>query len=147
MTHTNTSNITIRSAFVLFSLVMLTTFNSCAKKVSFQTSPIVPAAEGSVKLTKDNNNNYGIKIYLANLAEPTRLMPSKTSYVVWMETNENSTKNIGQINTSSSFMSSKLTASFETVSPVKPTKIYITAEDDPGVQYPGTQVVLTTASF
>jgi hypothetical protein len=44
-------------------------------------------------------------------------------------------------------MSNKLKASFETVSPVKPTKIFITAEDDPGVQYPGTQVVLTTQAF
>jgi hypothetical protein len=147
MTHSNTSKITSRSALVLFSLVMLTMLNSCAKKVSFQTSTVVPAAEGSVKLTKDNNNNYGIKIFLANLAEPTRLQPSKSSYVVWMETDENSTKNIGQINTSTGFMSSKLKASFETVSPVKPTKIFITAEDDPGVQYPGTQVVLTTQAF
>ncbi|HLO82087.1 MAG TPA: hypothetical protein VK166_14060 [Chitinophagaceae bacterium] len=147
MIHSNTKNIAPRSALVLFSLVMLTMLNSCAKKVSFQTSTVVPAAEGSVKLTKDNNHNYGIKIYLANLAEPTRLQPSKSSYVVWMETDENSTKNIGQINTSTGFMSSKLKASFETVSPVKPTKIFITAEDEPGVQYPGTQVVLTTQAF
>jgi hypothetical protein len=147
MTQSNKTNITLRSALILFSLVMLTMLNSCAKKVSFQRSPMVPAAEGSVKLTKDSNKNYGIKIYLANLAEPTRLQPSKSSYVVWMETDENSTKNIGQINTSTGFMSSKLKATFETVSPVKPTKIFITAEDDPGIQYPGTQVVLTTQAF
>jgi hypothetical protein len=147
MTIKNKGIISLRSALVLFSLVLLSTLNSCAKKVSFQTSTVVPAAEGSVKLTKDNNKNYGIRIYLANLAEPNRLQPSKSSYVVWMETDENSTKNMGQINTSTGFMSNKLKASFETVSPVKPTKIFITAEDDPGVQYPGTQVVLTTESF
>ncbi len=136
-----------RSALVFFSLVMLTTLFSCSQKVSFQTSTVVPAAEGSVKMKKDNNNNYGIKIFLANLAEPERLQPSKNSYVVWMETDDNATQNIGQINTSTGFMSSKLKASFETVSSVKPTKIFITAEDDPGVQYPGMQVVLTTESF
>lgn len=147
MRHFNTTGILFRPALVIFSLVMLTTLYSCSKKVSFQTSSVVPAAQGNVKLTKDNNNNYGIKIYLANLAEPDRLQPSKSSYVVWMETDENATKNIGQINTSTGFMSSKLKASFETVSAVKPTKIFITAEDDPGVQYPGMQVVLTTEAF
>jgi hypothetical protein len=147
MKHLNTTGILLRSALVFFSLVMLTTLYSCAKKISFQASSVVPAAQGSVKLTKDNNNNYGIKIYLANLAEPDRLQPSKSSYVVWMETDENATKNIGQINTSTGFMSGKLKASFETVSAVKPTKIFITAEDDPGIQYPGMQVVLTTEPF
>lgn len=147
MNHSNATGMIIRSSLVFFSLIMLTTLYSCSQKVSFQTSNVVPAAEGSVKLKKDNNDNYGIKIYLANLAEPGRLQPSKNSYVVWMETDENSTKNIGQINTSTGFMSSKLTASFETVSPVKPTKIFITAEDDPATQYPGNQVVLTTNKF
>lgn len=147
MKHLNTTGILFRSSLVFFSLVMLTTLYSCAKKVSFQTSSVVPAAQGSVKLTKDNNNNYGIKIYLANLAEPDRLQPSKSSYVVWMESDDNVIRNIGQINTSTGFMSSKLKASFETVSPVKPTKIFITAEDDPGIQYPGMQVILTTESI
>ena len=124
--------------------MMLVFTNACSRKVSFQNSTIVPAAEGSVKLKKDFNNNYEIKIFLANLAEPERLEPRKGHYVVWMESNNNYIKNIGQINTSTGFISSKLKASFETVTAVKPTRIYITAEDDPGVQYPGSQVVLTT---
>jgi hypothetical protein len=99
MIHLNKSSFPAGTALVFFSLIMLATLSSCAKKVSFQTSNVVPAAEGNVKLTKDNNNNYGIKIFLSNLAEPTRLQPSKSSYVVWMETDENATKNIGQINT------------------------------------------------
>jgi hypothetical protein len=64
-----------------------------------------------------------------------------------MESDNNYIKNIGQINTSTGFMSSKLKASFETVTAVKPTRIYITTEDDPAVQYPSSQVVLTTNQF
>jgi hypothetical protein len=64
-----------------------------------------------------------------------------------METDDNAVKNIGQINTSTGFLSKKLKASFETVTPVKPTKIFLTAEDDANVQYPGMQVVLTTNHF
>lgn len=54
-----------------------------------------------------------------------------------METEDASVKNIGQIKSDSKFLSSKLKASFETVTPFKPTKIFITAEDNANVQYPG----------
>ena len=129
------------------AVLVLFYFSSCARKVSFQTSSVVPAARGNVKVKEDNNNNYNIQISLSNLAEPKRLQPSKNTYVVWMETDNNVTKNIGQINSSTGFLSGKLKASFETVSSTKPTKIFLTAEDDAGIQYPGTQVVLTTNDF
>ena len=129
------------SIFILFYL------SSCARKISFQNSAIVPAARGNVKIKKDNNNNYRIQISLDDLAEPKRLEPSKNTYVVWMETANDVTKNIGNINSSTSLLSNKLKASFETVSSTKPTKIFLTAEDDASTQNPGTQVVLTTSDF
>jgi hypothetical protein len=122
-------------------------FTSCAKKAMFQTSTIVPAARGYVKVSKDNNKNYVIKVELTNLAEVKRLTPPKSTYVVWLVTEEDITRNIGQIKSSSSMLSSKLKASFETVSSNKPTKIFITAEDDGNVQFYGSQIVLTTNKF
>jgi hypothetical protein len=119
-------------------------YSSCARKIAFQSSPAVPAARGDVKVKKDNNNNYSIQISLNDLAEPKRLTHSKSTYVVWMESADNVTKNIGQINSSTGFLSSKLKASFETVSSTKPTKIFLTAEDDAGIQFPGMQLILTT---
>lgn len=127
-------------------IAILFLLDSCARKIVFQNSSLVPAAEGTVKVTKDNNNNYAIHLQLSNLAEPERLVPAKRTYVVWMESANESVKNIGQINSSTSLLSKRLKASFETVSPVKPTKIFITAEDDATVQYPGIEV-LTTESF
>jgi hypothetical protein len=131
---------------VVAALVVLY-LSSCARKINFQSSSIVPAARGNVKVKKDNNNNYNIQISLSDLAEPKRLQPSKSTYVVWMETASNTTKNIGQINSSTGFLSGKLKASFETVSSTKPTKIFLTAEDDASIQYPGSQVVLSTNNF
>ena len=121
-------------------------FESCAKKVAFQASSIVPGAGGTVKVKKDNNNNYTIQVDLSDLAEPGKLEPAMKAYVIWMETDQEPVKNIGQINSSSSLLSKRLKASFETVSSIKPTRIFITAEDDGTVQYPGTQI-LTTANF
>ncbi len=134
-------------SFTIAAAMMLFIFSSCSKKISFQTSSVVPAAKGTVKVKKDGNNNYQIKISIQNLAEPNRLQPSKSTYVVWMETDNNGTKNIGQINSSTGFLSSKLTASFEAVSSFKPQKIFLTAEDNAAIQYPGMQVVLSTDRF
>jgi len=142
------TNPTIRCILLMATAaVLLFYFSSCARKISFQTSSVVPAAEGKVKLTKDDNNNYKIKITISNLAEPERLQPAKKTYVVWMQTADNGTKNIGQINSSTGFLSGKLKAAFETVTAFKPIKIFITAEDDASIQYPGMQVVLSTNNF
>lgn len=127
--------------------MMLFIISSCSNKISFQTSSVVPAAMGSVKVKKDNNENYKISISIKNLAEPEKLTPSRHTYVVWMETENNGIKNIGQINSSTGFLSSKLKASFESVSSFKPVKIFMTAEDDAAIQYPGMQVVLSTDHF
>ena len=110
-------------AILATSLVLV--FNSCAQKVSFLNSSVVPAARGDVKVKKDNNSNYHIEVRLSNLAEVNRLEPARQSYVVWMESGQEKAKNIGKINSSSSFLSKRLKASFETVSAVKPNKIFI----------------------
>jgi hypothetical protein len=125
---------------------LLVSVLSCSQKIAFQSSSVVPAAEGSLKVKTDNNNNYVIQMELFNLADPQNLQPAKQAYVVWMETEQQAAKNIGQVSNSSGFLTKKLRASFETVTPVKPTKIFITAEDDAAVQYPGMQV-LTTGNF
>ena len=126
---------------VLFSLT------SCVRKINFLTSSVTPAARGYVKVKSDNNKNFAISVHLTDLSEVQRLQPAKQTYVIWMETSEEATKNIGQIKSSSGFISKQLKASFETVSSLKPTRIFITAEDDAGTQYPGTQVVLSTDKF
>ena len=128
-------------------LLLLLSLSSCAKKITFQNSSVVPAARGQVTVDKDNNKNYVIKINIDNLAEVKRLESSKNMYIVWMESDESQAKNIGQIKSDTSFISSKLKASFETVSAVKPTKIFITAEDNADTQYPGNTIVLETNTF
>ena len=131
---------------VLFLAIIFTAV-SCAKKMTFLNSSVVPAARGTVQVKRDNNHNYVIKLQLSDLAEVSRLQPAKQMYVVWMVTEQQQTKNIGQIKSSTGRLSKRLKASFETVSSFKPEKILISAEDQADVQYPGSMVVLSTSSF
>ncbi len=118
---------------------MVFLFHSCAQRATFQTSSVVPAAEGKVTIKQDKNENYNIKMDITNLADVDRLQPPRKSYVVWLESDRGSPKNVGRIITSG-----RLKVSFETVATQKPTRLFITAEENENVQYPSSMVVLTT---
>jgi hypothetical protein len=131
----------------LLASMILFSFSSNAQKIEFLNSSIVPAAKGNVKVNTDKNNNYVIKVSVTNLAEVTRLEPSRETYVLWMVTNEDKTENVGQLISSSGILSKGMKASFKTVSSSKPIKIYITAENDGNITIPEGEVVLTTDNF
>jgi hypothetical protein len=138
----------IKISFLAFiSIVIITSLQSCARKITFLPSGEAPAATGKVKIKKDKNKNYNLAISIEHLAQSNRLQPPANTYVVWIVTDKNETKNMGQINSSSGFLSSKLKASFSAVSPAKPTKVFITAEDNGDAFYPGSRVILTTNNF
>lgn len=131
------------SVFVLLLAIVI--LSSCGtSKYDFSTSSVVPAAEGSVKIKKDGNGNYKIDLNVIRLAEANRLNPAKETYVVWMNTEQNGIKNIGQLKTSSGFLSKTLKSSLNTVTSFKPIGFMITAEDDANIQYPTGTIVLTT---
>ncbi len=137
----------VRILVLLSAIILIVPVNACAQRVKFSKSVIVPAAQGVVLVKKDKNNNYLIKVNIDNLAAPERLTPSKQAYVLWMITEDNMPKNIGKIKVATKFLSTKLKASFETVSAIRPTRIFITAENDASIQYADYEVILTTNNF
>lgn len=142
------SNALLKSIFLgILTTIMIFSFSSCATNASLITTSVAPAAEGKVKVKRDHNNNYIIKIDVSNLVEVERLQPPRQTYVVWMRSDEEYTENIGQLNSSKGFLSNQLKASFETVSSSRPIEIYITAEDDGSIGYPSEQIVLKTDRF
>lgn len=130
-----------------FMILISLSFSSCAKNYTFMVSPIVPAARGKVKVSRDHNKNYVIDVQLYNLAEVERLENSKLTYIVWLVSDQQTVTNIGQLKSSTAMFSKQLKASLKTVSSTKPEKIIITAENDPGVQSPGSQFVMSTNDF
>ena len=136
-----------RISLLMVAVMSMSLMSSCSHKVSFLNSSVVPAARGSVKVSRDNNKNYVVKIYIYNLAEVSRLQPPKKCYVVWMMTDKQEIRNIGQIKSTEAILSTKLTAYYESVSSFKPVRIFITAEDDAGASNPDPMTILSTNNF
>lgn len=130
-------------AAFLFSALLLS-LSSCSQKLYFARSAMAPAAQGVVRIKTDQNNNYHIQLFVRHLAPSSRLSPPKQAYVVWMVTDGQGTKNIGQIQSSSGLFSKSLKATLSTVSVFKPRSFFITAENDPATKFPGTPIVLQT---
>ena len=88
----------------------------------------------------NKNNNYKIELQISYLAEPERLQPPKKTYVVWLVGEDrNDPINIGRLEGNK-----KLKVKFETVSSIKPKRLFISAEDDYATQFPSYMIVLET---
>jgi hypothetical protein len=61
-----------------------------------------------------------------------------------MDTDKDGVKNLGQLKSVTGFFTDAQTASLNTVTPFKPKRIFVTAEDEANTTSPGSQVVLTT---
>lgn len=126
----------------LMAAAIILTLGSCAKKIVFPVSPIVPSAQGTILFKTDKNKNYDINLTVKHLANPDRLTPARKCYVVWIDTEQNGVINLGQLH-----ISKNMGGSLKTNSPFKPTAIFITAEDDPTIKTPGTDTVLRSEPF
>jgi hypothetical protein len=141
----NIVEIRVKSISITFLTIFI--LASCSVKRDFLLSSVSPAARGYVKVHSDRNKNYEIKVRIYNLAEPERLDPPRNTYVVWMDTEDNETRNIGQIKSTTKSLSKALKATLETNSPFKPYKVYVTAEENGSVQEPDERIILTTERF
>jgi hypothetical protein len=140
-TYHNSFIITAIAAFLIFVAA------SCSRKINFASSSVVPAAQGSIKVKKDQNSNHAIEVNVSHLAEARKLTPPRNLYVVWIDTESNGIKNIGQLKSSTGLFSSTRKASLKTVTAFRPVRLFITAENDSDMRYPGSVEVLSTDYF
>ena len=121
--------------------------SATAQRVHFNASAVVPAAQGTVKVRTDKDKGYNIDISIFHLAGPQRLQPAAKTYIVWMDTERNGTKNLGEMQSKDKFLSNTLKADLKITTPFRPTRIFITAEDVAAISNPAGQQVLTTPTF
>lgn len=138
----------------IFATALVFSFSSCAKKtaaVAKTETPVetaTPENRGLVQVKRDANSNYVVQINLRGLEEVKGIEPeTKNAYIVWMNADGQMTKNLGQINSNTGWLSDKSKASFEATSAFKPTKVFITEEEVASVKKPGIKVIWSTSKF
>jgi len=159
---------TNRLSAILFAavslMVIVNGLEACSKKSSSSKSTTALTSEPAVtqpapappppveekdgmQIKRDAAGNYVIQLVVVNL-QPVKLMkPVKEGYVVWMTTEANVPVSIGTIEGANTWTDKKDKVKFEATSPVKPVKVFITAETDLKTQKPGSQIVWSTGSF
>lgn len=133
----------MRTTLLAFVVIALT---SCGKKITFLPSTVIPTANGYVKIKGDKNNNYAVKLQVRDIVKSKDLQPGKKNYVVWVETNENRAHHLGKLESSKGLFSGTRKGKLETVTPAKPVRVFVTAEDNSTPQFPS-EVILTTELF
>jgi hypothetical protein len=140
-----------KSTNMLFGLIAMlivtSTLSSCSKTLRFNISPVLPSAVGTVKLSTDDNKNRTMTLNIKNLVDPQRLTPPKKIYVVWMQTKNEGTRNLGSLVGSEGYFTSTRTATFSSVITGEPLRFFVTAEESAQVSGPGPVTVLTTSSL
>ncbi len=121
----------MKKLFKIVWLLIALFLGSCSTTRDFPVSDIIPAAKGELSVERDKNDNYQIKIEIANLADPKRLSPSKNYYIVWSELKDGSYINLGKL---ASGRRDK--GNFKTVTAFKPSEIFITAEKRADIFHP-----------
>ncbi len=124
------------NAVLMLSVLLLT---GCAG-VSLSTSSTLPAAEGTVKYKRSENDNTIIALKVKHLAQPEKLTPPASTYVVWTRANKDAEpQNIGALK-----VDDNLDGSLNGETPLHSFELFITAESSSQVKLPTGQPMLWT---
>lgn len=121
----------MKSLLNVSSLVVVFLLTSCVTTTKFPVSNVAPAAEITAIKKQDKNKNYIIEVVAKNLASAKRIDSSKKNYSVWLITENDGTKNAGQL-----INKNAKVAKLKTVTPYNVKEIFITAEDRGDYSYP-----------
>ena len=120
-----------KSLLVLSTIAISLISFSCANTAKFPVSSVTPAAEISAKKTQDRNNNYLIEVSTKNMASADRLTPAMNNYSVWLVTDNDGTKNLGQLDNKNG-----RNGTLKAITPFDGKEIFITAESKGDNAYP-----------
>jgi PBP1b-binding outer membrane lipoprotein LpoB len=115
--------------FAILTLAFL--MSSCASSIKFPVSTVTPAADIVFSKSHDHNGNTRVKIVAKNLAAPDRIDSHQKVYVVWIMTDKDGPRSIGVLKNKN-----VQTTELETLTPLRFSEVFITAEDQVEASYP-----------
>src|SRR5665811_2325870 len=112
-------------AICFLTFALFCTVAYAAKKYPMTAAAMVPGARAEVAISKDDNGNTKLKMKVQHLANLENLTPRASAYVVWLQERAGNAQNRGQLK-----IDKNLSATFETVTPLKSFDVFVTAEQD-----------------
>ena len=130
-------NLRLKVVFAFASLVLCPAYG---KQFPMTASAAVPAARGKIDIGRNSNGNTTVKMQTEHLAEPGKLSPPGTDYVVWFQERGSEALTQGRLK-----IDKNLRGRFETSTPLKNFDVFVTAESDANAKQPtGSEVFRTT---
>lgn len=112
-----------------------------SSKSRMNASSVVPAAEGVAKFGKAPNGNTSIDLTVKHLADPQKLTPAASNYVVWLRADRDaSAQNIGALS-----VDKDLVGRLKTVTALRSFDLSVTAEASGQAQDPTGEPLLWTS--
>jgi hypothetical protein len=130
----------IRRALVLTILIAMLVIGAAAKKFPMAAGSIVPAATGEIDVSKDDNGNTRYTIGVKHLADPAKLTPPKSVYLVWLQPRGEQPQKAGQLT-----VGDEMKGEFKGTTPLRDFEVFVTAEDGATVETPSGDPVLRAA--
>jgi hypothetical protein len=130
------------STLAVAAAVALAACGPGTRQVQFDGSDRNPAARGEVKAKLTDNGNTQFDVKVEHLAEPNRVAPNATTYVVWIRpagADQGLAQNAGALR-----VDDKLTGTLTGITPYKNFDVFITAEPQAATGNPAGPEVLTT---
>lgn len=128
-----------RTPVTILALCLALVAGCATSKVSFQSSPSQPGAEATAKLKLDDNGNTLVQLHARYLAPPEKLVPPKSSYVLWALSPHGRVVQLGQLR-----IDKNREAGFRGSTPFDRLKLVITAEDVAVPERPSEPYVIAT---
>jgi hypothetical protein len=126
----------------LFSIVplilMMAIWPIPQSKIVMSSSASVPAAKGVMHATHDGNKNTKLEMSVHYLAQPGALTPSAAAYVVWLQPDNDSAQNKGELK-----IGKDRNGSLTIVTSLKRFEIYVTPEQSAEATAPTGEHVLS----
>jgi hypothetical protein len=98
----------------------------------------VPASEGTVQVLVGANDNRKVSIRVKHLAQPSKMAPDATVYIVWFKPEGSDPQNVGAL-----VLNDDLEGKLETVTPHHRFQISVTPEPNARAMQPSHEPVFT----
>jgi hypothetical protein len=129
----------MKALLVMVSLLAIWPW-SASKEYPMRASSSVPAAAGIVKVQRDKDSgNTKLDIRVWHLANPSRLTPSATNYIVWVRPRDGAAVKQGAIR-----VDKNQKGEVKLVTMAKDFEVFITAEQSESADVPSDFQVLRT---